>query len=119
MKEVVCVPWSAKKINAWQKRRAYEDNIIALGEMFSRNRMLEDQDLGPLPQNLRPLWEEFRKASNATDGAYVDFVKAGEMGASELEIQDLWDTYQILGSVMWYALDAWNEAMDGAKPREK
>ena len=111
--------WSAKKINAWQKRRAYEDNIIALGEMFSKNRMLEDQDLGPLPQNPRPLWEEFRKASNATDDAYVAFVKAGEMGASELETQDLWDTYQILGNVMWDTLDAWNEAMDAVKPREK
>lgn len=100
-----------KKIDAQQKKRAYEDNIIALGEMLSKDRVLEDQGLGPLPLNPRPLWEKFRKASNATDDAYVALVKAEEMGASESETQDLWDTYQRLGNVMWNTLDTYSEAM--------
>ena len=97
---------TAKKIAAWQNKKACKDNILAVIEMFFKDRMM-----GPLPQDPRPLWEDFRKASNATDEAYVAFVEQGEMGASDSLRDALWDNYQTLGVVMHDALDAYDEAM--------
>jgi hypothetical protein len=97
---------TAKKIAAWQNKKACTDNILSVIEMFVR-----DKILGPLPQDPRPFWEDFRRASKATDDAYVALVKQGEMGASESLINALWDNYQTLGVVMFNALDAYDEAM--------
>ena len=97
---------AAKKIAAWQNRKAYMDNILAVIEMFFKGRIL-----GLLSQDPRPLWEKFRKTSNATDEAYVAFVIADETGASWEVLDALWDNYQTLGLVMHDTLDEYNEAM--------
>ena len=97
---------AAKKIAARQNRKAYMDNILAVVEMFFKGRVL-----GLLSQDPRPLWEKFRKASNATDEAYVAFVVADETGASWEVLDALWDNYQALGTVMFDALDEYNEEM--------
>ena len=97
---------TAKKIAARQRRKAREDKLLASVSIFFKDRVL-----GPLPQDPRPLWEDFRKASNATDEAYVAFIEQGEMGASDSLRDALWDNYQTLGVVMFDALDAYDEAM--------
>ena len=103
----------SKKIAAWQKGKAHVDHILAVIAIFFRGRVL-----GPLPQDPRPLWEEYRKASSATDDAYVASVEAEETGASEWKRQDLWDAYQNRGTEMWDALDTYQRAMDGHPPEK-
>jgi hypothetical protein len=91
---------------ARQNRKAYWDNILAVIAMFFKYKILRS-----LPRDPRPYWEAFRKASNATDEAYIAFAKQDELEASDLVVDALWDNYQALGAAMFDALDAYNDAM--------
>ena len=91
---------------ARQNRKAYMDNTLAVIAMFFKDKILRS-----LPQDPRPYWEAFRKASNATDEAYIAFAKQDELEASDLVVDALWDNYQTLGAAMFDALDAYNDAM--------
>lgn len=109
---------TAKEVTEYQDKKSHEDNIRATIEMFFKHQMM-----GPLPVDPYPLWEEFRKTSEATNDAYVTLVMAHDSGwefgkarrsrrlDDDKRTQELWDIYQMQGNKMWSALEAYDEAM--------
>ena len=97
---------TAKEVTEYQDKKSHEDNIRATIEMFFKHQMM-----GPLPVDPYPLWEEFRKTSEATNDAYVTLVMFHDAGGDDKRTQELWDIYQMQGNKMWSALEAYDEAM--------
>ena len=97
---------TAKEVTEYQDKKSHEDNIRATIEMFFKHQMM-----GPLPVDPYPLWEEFRKASEATNDAYVTLVMAHDSGDDDKRTQKLWDIYQMQGNKMWSALETYDEVM--------
>ena len=99
---------TAKEVTEYQDKKSHEDNIRATIEMFFKHQMM-----GPLPVDPYPLWEEFRKTSEATNDAYVTLVMsdAHDSGDDDKRTQELWDIYQMQGNKMWSALEAYDEVM--------